>query len=106
MLKWLKFLVSEDTFIWKDDKVFLLKFLESFKELSIHLYLKFGNIISFSFLSSVKLVSWFIRLIHAPVGLFKLPLGRDIAKLTVQNGTISEVQSIQYQNSFLDFRRF
>ena len=39
-----------------------------------------------------------MSLINAPVVLFKLPLGRDITELTVQNGRISEVQSIQYQN--------
>ena len=42
----------------------------------------------------------FLRLINAPVGLFGFPLGRDITEFTVQNGSTSEVHSIQYQKSF------
>ena len=47
-----------------------------------------------------------VRLINnSPIGLFKFPLGRDIIESTVQNGSISEVHSIQYQNLSLDFGR-
>ena len=49
-----------------------------------------------------------INLINTAVGLFKFALGlTSIIELTVlQNGRISEVHSIQYQKSFLDFKRF
>ena len=48
-----------------------------------------------------------INLINTAVGLFKFALGlTGIIELTVlQNGRISEVYSIQYQKSFLDFKR-
>ena len=36
----------------------------------------------------------------------KAPMGRNIIVLTAQNGKTSEVHSMQYQISFLDFKRF
>ena len=61
------------------------------------IYISIFTVWQFQFIfvsSSVKLVSWFIRLINAPVSLLKLPLGRDITELTVENGRISDIQSI------------
>ena len=60
MLKSSKFLVSEQTFIWKKDKTFLLKSLVNFLKQSVSLYLQFGKFNWFSFSSSVKLLSWFL----------------------------------------------